>query len=178
MEEVEFKERLVIVPYLGIIALVAFLLIPQIALLAREHFGTLAFCVVLLLCSVLLGAATLILYSFKGLVRADRDGVNIRILLFGKTISEKYYAYGDVQKVSCTVEVHRTKNLKYHEMVFVIRLADEKDLRFAKRLPIRFDLDRKNPSAYFLVTSSEPMERLYDFVMLNKKRISDEKYSR
>lgn len=176
MEEFEFKERLVIVKRLGLIAILIFLAITLVAKLVGEHFGALAYCAVLFIGSLILGAATLVLSSFKGLVRADQSGVNIRILLFGKTLSEKFYEYGDIKRVSCTVEKHNTKNLKYYDMVFVFWLAGEKELCFSKRLKIRFNLDRKDPSAYWLVTSSEPMMRLYNFVMKNKKRISDEKY--
>lgn len=176
MENYEFKERLVIVKHLGLIATVIFLVLLQIALLIGKRFGALAFCAVLFISSVILGAAVLVLYSFKGLVRADQSGVNIQILLFGKKLSEQIYEYSDVKRVNCTVEKHNTRNLKYYDMVFVFELANGKELCFSKRLKIRFNLDRKDPSAYWLVTSSEPMMRLYDFVMMNKKRISDEKY--
>lgn len=176
MENYEFKERLVIVKYLSLISFLIFLAILWIASLVGEHFGVLAFCTVLFISSVILGAATLILHSFKGLVRADQSGVNIRILFFGKTLSEKFYEYDDIERANCTVEKHNTRNLKYYEMIFVFELAGEKKLCFSKRLRIRFNLERKNPSAYWLVTSSDPMMRLYDFVMTNKKRISDEKY--
>lgn len=176
MENCEFKERLVIVKYLSLISFLIFLAIFWIASLVGKHFGALAFCAVLFISSVILGAAALILYSFKGLIRADQSGVYIRIILFGKTLSEKFYEYDDIERASCTVEKHNTRNLKYYEMVFVFELVGEKKLCFSKRLRIRFNLERKNPSAYLLVTSSEPMMRLYDFVMTNKKRISDEKY--
>lgn len=176
MEEFEFKERLVIVKRLGLIAVLVFLAMTQIALLIGGRFGALAFCAVLFISSVILGAAALILYSFKGLVRADQSGVNIRILLFGKTLSEQSYEYGDIKGASCTVEKHNTRNLKYYDMVFVFEFADGKKLCFSKRLRIRFNLDRKDPSAYSSAVSGEPMMQLYDFVMMNKKRISDEKY--
>lgn len=175
MEEFEFKERLVIVKYLGLIAIVAFLAVSQIAVLVGERFGALAFCAVFLICSGILGAATLVLYSFKGLVRADQSGVNIRILLFGKTLSEQSCEYGDIERVRCTVEKHNTKNLKYYEMVFVFRLADGKERCFSKRLPIRFNLEKKAPTLYCAAISGEPMMRLYDFVM-NQKKNSDQKY--
>lgn len=176
MENCEFKERLVIVKHIGLIATVIFLVLLQIALLIGKHFGALTFCAVFFISSVILGAAALVLYSFKGLVRADQSGVNIRILLFGKTLSEKFYEYDDIKRASCTVEKHKTRNLKYYDMVFVFELAGEKKLCFSKKLRIRFNLDRKDPSAYSSAVSGEPMMQLYNFVIMNKKRISDEKY--
>ncbi len=176
MEKFEFKERLVIVKHLGAIAIVAFLVICQITVLIGTHSNALVYFVLQLSLSAIIGAATLVLYNFKGLVRADRSGVNIRLLLFGILLSERSYEYGDIKRVSCTVEKHNTKNLKYYDMVFVFMLAGGKELCFSKRLKIRFDLDRKAPSDYYAAISGEPMMQLYDYVATTKKRLSDEKY--
>ncbi len=209
MEIFEFKERLVIVKHLGAIAIVAFLVICQISALIGEHSGALAYIAWQLLLSAIIGAAVLVIYNFKGLVRADRSGVNIKILLFGILLFERSYEYGDIKRVSCTVEKHNTKNLKYYDMVFVFMLSggnagafshsaapqshlsigrfarrikeffkafDPKELCFSKRLKIRFDLDRTDPSGYYAAISGEPMMQLYDFVMINRKRVFDERY--
>lgn len=176
MEEYEFKERLVIIKHLDLIAIVAFLVITQIALLIGKRFGIVVFGTVYLISSVILGAATLILYNIKGLVRAERNGVNIRFLLFGKMISERSYEYSDIKRTSCTVEKHKTKNVKYYDMVFVFLLDGGKMLRFSKRLKIRFDLEKKDPSAYYSVISGEHMMRLNGFVSKNRARVFNEKY--
>ncbi len=176
MEKFEFKERLVIVKHLGAIAIVAFLVISQITALIGMRSNALVYLVLQLLLSAIIGAATLVMYSFKGFVRADRSGVNIKLLLFGISISERSYEYGDIKRVSCTVEKHNSKNLKYYDMVFAFMLAGGKRLCFSKRLKIKFNLDRKDPSGYYAAISGEPMMRLYDFVMINRKRESDEKY--
>lgn len=171
MEKCEFKERLVIVEYLGAIAIMVFIALLYISTLIAEHFGALAFCAFLLISSATLGAATLVLYNFKGLIRADRNGVNIKILLFGIPLSEQSYEYGDIKRVSCTVEKHNTRSLKYYDMIFVFWLPDGKELCFSKRLKIRFNLDRKKPYAYGAAVSGEPMMQTYDFIMSNKSRI-------
>lgn len=176
MEQFEFKERLVIVKHLGAIAIVAFLVVFSIAELIGEHFGALVFCTVLFICSAILGAATLVLYNFKGLIRADLNGVNIKILLFGIPLSEHSYKYNDIKRVSCTVEKHNTRSLKYYDMIFVFWLSDGKELRFSKRLKIRFNLDKKDPSAYYAAASGEPMMQVYDFIMNNRSKVYPEKY--
>lgn len=124
----------------------------------------------------ILGAATLTLYNIRGLVRANQNGLNIIILLFGKTISERSYEYSDIKRTRCTVEKHKTKKVKYYDMVFVFWFAGGKKLRFSKRLKIRFNLEKKAPSAYYAVISGDHMMRLNDFVRKNRARVFNEKY--
>lgn len=176
MEEYEFKERLVIIKYLGLISCAAFLVISRAALLFLERFGIPVYCAVYLISSAILGAATLALYSIKGLVRADQNGVNIKILLFGKTLSERSYTYSDIKGTSCTVEKHKSKNVKYYDMVFVFLFAGGKKLRFSKRLKIRFNIEKKDPSAFYSAVSGENMMQLNAFVRENRTRVFHEKY--
>lgn len=176
MEKIEFKERLLIVKHLGVIAIVTFLVVFRIAELIGEHYGALVFCIVFFISSAILGAATLVLYNLKGLIRADLNGVNIKILLFGKPLSEQSYEYGDIKRVSCTVKKHNTRSLKYYDMIFVFWLSDGKELCFSKRLKIRFNLDKKDPAAYYSAVSGEPMTQVYDFIMNNRSKAYSEKY--
>lgn len=176
MEEYEFKERLVIIKHLDLIAFAVFWAITNIALLIGVRFGISVFCAVYLISLIILEAPVLILCSLKGLVRADQNGVNIRILLFGKTISEQNYEYIDIKRTDCTVEEHKIKYRKYYEMVFVLLFAGKKKLRFSKRLKIRYDLEKKDPSAFNADISNEPMMQLNNFVGKNRAKAFYEKY--
>lgn len=176
MEEYEFKERLVIIKHLDLIAIAVFWAITNIALLIGVRFGISVFCAVYLTSSVILVAHVLTLCSLKGLIRANQNGVNIRILLFGKTISEQNYEYIDIKRTDCTVEKHKFKSTVYYDMVFVLLFAGKKKLRFSKRLKIRFNLEKKDPSAFYAAISNEPMMQLNNFVGKNRARVFYEKY--
>lgn len=129
-----------------------------------EHFNIMVYSVVILICSAILGAATLIMYNVKGSVQADTNGVKIKLLIFGKLLSERDYEYDDIKNVSCTVKKHITKLFKYYDMVFVFILADGKKLRFVKRLKLKYNIERKDPTDYYSAVGSEAMFNLYSFV--------------
>jgi len=122
------------------------------------YFNIMVYSVVILICSAILGATVLALHNLKGTVQADKSGVIIKKSVFGKKLSEKSYEYGDIEKASCTVQKHNTKNLKYYEMILILVFSDGKKLNFSKRLRIQFDLDEKTPP--FL--SDRRSRRAYD----------------
>lgn len=169
-EKYEFKERLEIVRYLGLISVSVFMIMFRALLPLAEHFNIMVYSVVILICSAILGAATLVMYNVKGSVQADTNGVKIKLLLFGKLLSERDYEYDDIKNVSCTVEKHRTKLFKYYNIVFVFILADGKKLCFVKRLKLKYDIERKNPDDYCSAVGSEAMFHLYSFVMNCKEK--------
>lgn len=169
-EKLEIKESLVIVKKLGLIAVLASMLLLNLLLPLAQHFNIMVYSVTLLICYAILGAATLVLYNFKGLVQADKNGLNIKISLFGKSLSEQSYKYDDIDNVSCNVEKHNTKNLKYYDMVFFLMLADGKKLHFSKRLKIKFNLDKKDFRSYQIAVASESMMQMYNFIISNKTR--------
>lgn len=168
-EKCEFKERLEIIRHFDLIACMAFILMPGAALHIAEYFKSRKLLIVLLIAfSVILGAAVLAAYNIKGLVQADKDGVNIRILLFGKQISERRYEYGDIDRISCKTEKHNGRSSKYYAMVFTFVFCDGKRMRFVKKLKMKFDLDKKDPSAYCTAVGSEKMSHLYSFARNSK----------
>lgn len=163
-EKREFKERLEIIKHFDLLACMAFILMPGAALHIAEYFNSRKLLIVLLIAfSVILGAAVLAVYNIKGLVQADKDGVNIRILLFGKQVSERCYEYGDIDKMSCKTEKHNSRNSRYYAMVFTFVFCGGKRMRFIKKLKIKFGLDKKDPSAYCTAVGSENMSHLYSF---------------
>ncbi|MCM1023445.1 MAG: hypothetical protein NC395_05230 [Prevotella sp.] len=164
-EKFEIKEKFVLVPNLGLIAIASFLLLLHISCEIGKFTGMIVLSVLLITGSALLGLGTLALANLKGTVEADTDGVNIKISLFGIRLSEKRYEYGDIKNMSCNAERHFTKLEKYHEMVLIFIFTDGKKLRFSKRLKIKFNLDRKDPRSYNIAVANEPMKRMYNFVM-------------
>lgn len=120
-------------------------------------------------------AVIIVLYSLKRLVRADQNGVNIRILFFGKMISEQNYEYIDIKRVGCTVEKHKVKYMYYYEMVLTFMFSVEKKLCLYKDLKINTDLEKKDPSAFETAISNDPMMQLAKFVENNRVKAFYEK---
>lgn len=175
-EKFEIKEKLKTVKHLGLIAILTFMLLFSVLLPLAELFNIMVYCVVLLICSVILGAATLILYNLKGTIQAGKNGVKIKKSLFGKLLTEQSYEYVDIEKMSCTVQKHNTKNIKYYEMLLIIVFADGKKLSFSKRLKIQFNLDIKHIRSYQSAVAGEPMMQMYNFIMNNRTRVHYEKH--
>lgn len=170
-EKFEIKEKLKTVKNLGLIAILAFTLIFHIMLPVAVHFNIMAYSAAVLICSAIIGAATLALYNLKGAVQADKNGITVRRSLFGKLLSEQRYGYSDIEKTNCTVQKHNTKNLKYYEMIFTLVFADGKKFNFSKRLKIQFNLDKKHPRSYQTAVAGEPMMQMYNFIMNSRTRL-------
>lgn len=169
-EKREFKERLDL-KYFDLLVYMGIIFMPHAAVRIAEYFNSRELLLILLPAfSAILGAALLTLYNVKGLVQADGNGVNIRILLFGKPISEHRYEYGDIDRISCKTEKHNGRHSGYYAMVFTFKFCGGKSMRFVKKLKMRFGLDIKDPSAYRTAVEAENMSRLYIFARTGKTK--------
>lgn len=162
----EFRAKNARAHFLSALATLGCFLPPFVIIGASvtDRVDILIFVIVIL--EIFLLAAALIMNSSLCIVNANKNNVTVKNILCRNMISVKTYEYSDIEKAECFVVKHRSRygtNVGY-SMDVVIKLKNDKPLKYSKSLKISCNLHRNDPKLYRQLIEDEEMFKLCVFI--------------
>ena len=106
-----------------------------------------------------------IYWAFSGELVADKNGVTVVTMLFGKKIKEKFIEYSDIDYTDCGISTYGTRGWGiFYSIYFTIKKKSGSKFTVSNRLNISSSFPANEPDKYKQYIHNQPLMKISHYI--------------